>query len=370
MRTKSVSAAELAVLFLRLGFTAFGGPAAHIAVFEEEIVRRRAWLAREDFIDLLGAANLLPGPTSTELALFIGRELGGLPGLLAAGVGFTAPAVALSALCAWAYLRGAGLPAAQAALSGVKPVVVAVVAQALWRLSRTALKTVPLAGLAAAAACAALAGAPPLAVLIAAGLLAATLSGPRAPSLAAAAPLPLAAAAAPAPLGLGPLFFFFLKTGAVLFGSGYVLLAFLEDGLVAHRGWLTSAQLLDAVAVGQLTPGPVFSTATFVGYLVDGGAGAAAATLGIFLPAFVLVAASGPLLPRLRASTTAGGFLDGVNAASLGLLLGVLLTLGRSCLGSPTALGVGAVALLLLARGVNAALLVPAGAAAGLFLGR
>jgi chromate transporter len=370
MKGKNVSAPELAALFLRLGFTAFGGPAAHIAVFEEEIVRRRAWLARAEFLDLLGAANLLPGPTSTELALFIGRALGGLPGLLAAGLGFTAPAVALTALCAWAYARGAGLPAAQAALSGVKPVVVAVVAQALWRLGRTALESRALAVLAAAAACASVAGAPPLAVLVAGGLLSATLSGPRAPSLAAAAPLPLAAAAAPAPFGLAPLFLFFLKTGAVLFGSGYVLLAFLQDGLVVHRGWLTSAQLLDAVAVGQLTPGPVFSTATFVGYLVGGGAGAAAATLGIFLPAFVLVAASGPLLPRLRASPAAGAFLDGVNAASLGLLLAVLLALGRSCLGGPAALGVAAVALLLLARGANAALLVPVGAAAGFFLGR
>jgi chromate transporter len=360
-----VSRRELAALFLRLGFTAFGGPAAHIAIFEEEVVRRRRWLSREEFLDLLGAANLLPGPTSTELALFIGRALGGGAGLLIAGIGFCAPALLLTVACAWAYGRGAELPSTRAALAGVEPVVVAAVAHALWRLGRTALKTRALSALAAAAAAASLAGAAPLVVLVAGGLLSVALSRPRA-ALRALAPLPLAAAPAAAPFGLLPLFGFFFKTGAVLFGGGYVLLAFLQDGLVARRGWLTSRQVLDAVAVGQLTPGPVFSTAAFIGYVLGGGAGAAAAAIGIFLPAFVFVAASGPLIPRLRGSKTAAAFLDGVNAAALGLLLSVLVVLGRAALIGPAPALIAAASLLLLALGWNAAWLVPAGALAGL----
>jgi chromate transporter len=363
--------AELARLFLRLGATAFGGPAAHVALMQEEVVRRRRWMSGEEFLDLLGAANLLPGPTSTELALFIGRALGGGPGLLLVGLAFVAPAAALTGALAWAYARGAGLPAAQAALAGVKPVVVAVVAQALWRLSRTALKTRSLALLASIAAAAALAGLDPLAILAASGFLMAGLASPPG-RLSALAPAPLAAAAAPAAAAPAPwpLFLFFLKMGSVLFGSGYVLLAFLQDSLVERRHWLTSAQVLDAVAAGQLTPGPVFTTATFIGFLLGGPGGAVAATFGIFLPAFVLVALSGPLVPRLRSSRAAAAFLDGVNAASLGLMLAVLLALSRGVLVSVPSALIAAASLLLLARGFNSAWLVPAGAAAGLLVGR
>jgi len=362
--------ADVGLLFLRLGATAFGGPAAHIALIQEEVVRRRGWLTGEELLDLLGAANLLPGPTSTELAMLVGRALAGPRGLLVAGAAFIAPSALLTSALAWAYVRGAGLPPAQAALAGVKPVVVAVVAQALWRLSRTALKTPALALIASACAAAALAGLDALAILLAGGALAAALAAPGRLRALAPAPLAAAAGAGAAPFGLWPLFLFFLKVGSVLFGSGYVLLAFLQVGLVEQRHWLTSSQLLDAIAVGQFTPGPVFTAATFIGWLLGGARGAAAATAGIFLPAFVLVAASGPLVPRLRASRAAGAFLDGVNAASLGLMLAVLLTFGRAVLvGVPEGM-IAAWALFLLARGVNSAWLVPAGAAAGLLLRR
>jgi chromate transporter len=324
--------AELARLFLRLGTTAFGGPAAHIALMEDEVVRRRGWLSRAEFVDLIGAANLIPGPNSTELAIHVGFARAGWPGLVVAGACFIVPAALIVTGFAWAYVRFGSLPAAEGFLYGVKPVVIALVAQALWRLGRTALRTRWLAALALAAAAANALGADELAVLggAAALALAARVRG----SVNVIAPLGLAgapAAALTAP-SLTALFLFFAKVGSVLFGSGYVLLAFLRAGLVEERGWLTESQLLDAVAVGQVTPGPLFTTATFVGYLLGGGAGAAVATLGIFLPAFFFVAVSAPLLPRLRASPTAAALLDGVNAASLALMAVVTAQLARAAL--------------------------------------
>ncbi|HYG68935.1 MAG TPA: chromate efflux transporter, partial [Anaeromyxobacteraceae bacterium] len=297
---------ELALLFLRLGATAFGGPAAHVAMMEDEVVRRRAWLTREEFLDLLGATHLIPGPNSTELAIHVGHRRAGFPGLVVAGVAFILPAMLIVLAIAWAYVAFGEVPAAEGLLRGVKPVVVAVVLQALAGFARTAIRTGPLGAVAAAAAIASLAGAHELLVLAAAGVavVATRLArgGARPPAVALApaspivAPALAAGAAAAAPATAFGLFLAFVKIGSVLYGSGYVLLAFLRADLVERLGWLSEAQLLDAVAVGQVTPGPVFTTATFVGYVLAGTPGALAATAGIFLPAFVFVALSGPLV--------------------------------------------------------------------------
>ncbi|WP_244221718.1 chromate efflux transporter [Corallococcus exercitus] len=367
---------EVARVFLRLGLTSFGGPAAHIAMMEDELVRRRQWLPREEFLDLLGATHLIPGPNSTELAIHLGHRRAGWPGLLVAGVCFIVPAMLLTLAAAWAYVRFGTLPQAGALLYGVKPVILAVVLQALWGLGKTALTTRPRIAVAIGAAVASALGVNELLILAVSGAaLAAWLrarSAPASGSTLVLAPFALHGATvvtASVPFSLGGLFLFFLKVGSVLFGSGYVLLAFLRADLVEHWGWLTEAQLLDAVAVGQFTPGPVFTTATFIGYLVGGTPGAGLATLGIFLPAFVFVALSGPLVPRLRKSRTAGAVLDGVNAASLALMAVVTWQLGRAALvdGWTVALAVAGAALLLRWR-VNSAWLVLGGAAAGLLL--
>ncbi len=305
---------EIAAVFLRLGFTAFGGPAAHVALMEGEIVRRRRWITPARFLDLLGAANLIPGPSSSELALYLGYERAGLAGLLVAGGCFILPATLMTGGLAWVYLRFGALPRVDGALHGIKPVIVAVVLQALRGLAPKAMKTRPLIAVGVLAGAAAAFGVEPLAVLLGAGVAAVLARRPPPGDTApAVAPLLLSAASAPvAPTLLG-IFLVFLKLGATVFGSGYVLLAFLRADLVERLRWLTEAQLLDAVAVGQVTPGPVFTTATFIGYLLGGVPGAALATAGIFLPGFVLVAASRPLLARVRRSPRAGAFLDGVN---------------------------------------------------------
>lgn len=324
---------ELAGLFLKLGTIGFGGPAAHIALMEDEVVRRRSWFTREEFLDLLGATNLIPGPNSTELAIYIGHRRAGWPGLFLAGSCFILPAVLIVLGCGWAYVRFNALPQAGALLYGIKPVIIAIIAQALWGLCRTAVKNKLMAVVAAAAALAAFKGANELMLLLAAGLLAGFArflekQPARLPAFVWHIPglnSGWAAAVSTAPLaknavGLWPLFFFFLKVGSVLYGSGYVLLAFLRNGLVEKFGWLTESQLLDAIAIGQVTPGPLFTTATFAGYLVGGPPAALVATAGIFLPSFFFVAISGPFLPRLRSSPFASAFLDGVNAASLALM--------------------------------------------------
>jgi chromate transporter len=327
----------LAAVFLKLGLVGFGGPAAHVAMMEDEVVRRRAWLGRERFLDLLGATNLIPGPNSTEMAIHLGYLRAGWPGLVVAGTCFIAPAFAIVFGCAWAYVRFGTLPAAAGLLYGVKPVIIAVVVQALWGLGRAASRTRAIATVGLASIAAVAAGVHELVVLFGAG---AVLAGARRARDAGArgtvhgllAPLPVAAAgttAAAVPFGLLPLSLFFLKVGSILFGSGYVLLAFLHADLVERWGWLTEAQLLDAVAVGQVTPGPVFTTATFIGYVLAGAPGAALSTVGIFLPAFVFVALSGPLVPRIRRSPVAGAFLDGVNVASVALMAVVTARLAR-----------------------------------------
>lgn len=354
---------ELAILFLRLGATAFGGPAAHIALLEHEVVRRRGWLTSGEFLDRVGAAQLIPGPNSTELAIHIGLLRAGGWGLVVAGACFILPAAILVTGIAWGYQEYGQLPRMSALFYGIKPVLVAIVTQALWGLGRTALKSTGLAILAALVAAGSLIGVHELGLLFTAGLLGAVVfkrpdsDGKANASRAVLAPAPVSApmplatssmpavastaasaaasagvlgvSLAPAPFGLWPLFVFFLKVGSVLFGSGYVLLAFLDADLVNRWHWLSREQLLDAIAVGQFTPGPVFTTATFVGYLLGGIPGAVVATVGIFLPAFFFVAISAPLIPRLRQSPVAGAFLDGVNVASLVLMALVTFRLGE-----------------------------------------
>lgn len=384
---------ELAGLFLKLGLTAFGGPAAHIAMMRDEVVRRRQWLTDAEFLDLLGATNLIPGPNSTEMAIHIGHKRGGLPGLVLAGACFILPAMLIVLCIAWAYVRFGTLPQAQGILYGVKPVIIAVVVQALWALGRSAVKTRFLAAAALVATLLNFLGVNELAVLFGVGIaVAAILSAaryrkspvivtniaallrwrdflPRREStlLAAAAPGAATMAAAATPFALWPMFLFFLKIGSVLFGSGYVLLAFLRADLVERWHWLGDQQLLDAIAVGQFTPGPVFTTATFIGYVLGGAPAAFLATLGIFLPSFVFVAMSGPLVRHMRKSPTAGAFLDGVNVASLALMAVVTWQLSRTAIVDwMTLLLAAAGAVMLFLYKVNSAWLVTAGAIAGL----
>jgi chromate transporter len=360
---------EIAVLFLRLGATAFGGPAVHIAMMEDEVVRRRGWLSREEFLDLIAATNLVPGPNSTEMAIHLGYRRAGWPGFLVAGLCFILPSTLAVCGLAWAYLRFGRLPAAEGLLYGIKPVIVVIVAQALWALGRTAIKNAPLAFLAGIAIALGAAGVNELLLLLGGGvgalLLARTLR-PGAP--AAFVPWPLLAAAA-SPAELPHLFGSFVKIGSVLFGSGYVLLAFLRAELVVRLGWLSETQLLDAVAAGQMTPGPLSSTATFIGFVLRGLPGAAAATVGIFLPAFLFVALSGPLVPRIRRSATAGAFLDGVQVASLALMAVVTWQLGVHAVRDVPAVVIGVTsAVLLLHYRVNSSWLELGGAAAGVAL--
>jgi chromate transporter len=365
---------EIAIVFLRLGCTAFGGPAAHVALMESEIVRRRRWVTPARFLDLLGAANLIPGPSSSELALYLGHERGGVPGLLVAGACFILPATLMTGGLAWAYLRFGSLPRVDGALHGIKPVIVAVVLQALRGLAPRAMKTRLLAVIGVLAGVAAASGAEPLGVLLGAG--AATMIARRSPPLAgeaapALAPLLLSAATTPVPVTLFGVFLVFLKIGATVFGSGYVLLPFLRADLVERLHWLTEPQLLDAIAVGQVTPGPVFTTATFIGYLLGRAPGAALATVGIFLPGFVLVAASRPILARVRRSPAAGAFLDGVNVGSLALMALVTWQLGRAAIvDGTTATLAAASAVLLLRFEVSATWLILGGAVVGVAAAR
>jgi chromate transporter len=373
---------EVAAVFLRLGATAFGGPAAHIAMMRTEFVERRKWLDDEAFTDLIGAANLIPGPNSTEVAIHLGHRRAGAAGLVTAGVCFILPAFLIVLGLAWLYVRFGTLPETRAALYGAKPVILAVVAQALVGLSKSVLKGPVMIGFAVAALIASLLGASELLVVFLPGLLLGGNEWRKSPSAKAGLPLLAVTVAVGGFLGLsiflnsrsgggpaaGPwtLFLEFLKIGSVLYGSGYVLLSYLETDLVRRLAWLSPGQLLDAVAVGQFTPGPVFTTATFVGYVAAGLPGAVAATLGIFLPSFIFVALSARALPKLRSLPTTAAFISGVNAASLGLMAAVLFKLGGDAIRDPLAGAVALAALaLLLQTKVNSAWLVLAGAVLG-----
>jgi chromate transporter len=366
---------EVAWYYLRLGFTAFGGPAAHIAMMHEETVVRRKWLTDQEFLDLLGATNLIPGPNSTEMAIHIGFRRARWLGLLAGGICFILPAMLIVLGLAVLYVRFGSLPQVGWVLYGVKPVVIAIIVQALWTLAKNALKSGFLIFLGAAVLVAFLGGANALVLLLVSGL-AAMLVGNwrrwrRVPPAALALPAASASALASlsSPFNLPLLFLNFFKIGSVLYGSGYVLLAFLRADFVVHLGWLTDRQLLDAIAVGQITPGPVFTTATFIGYLLGGMPGALLATLGIFLPSFVLVAVSNPLVPRLRGSPWVGSMLDGVNVASLGLMAAVSAQLGMASLTDPVTVLIGLSSLLFLIRTrINSTWLIAGGGLAGILV--
>ncbi|MBL8989693.1 MAG: chromate efflux transporter [Gemmatimonadetes bacterium] len=374
------SLGELAAVFGRLGTISFGGPVVHVAMMEDEVVARRQWLTREEFLDYVGATNLIPGPNSTELAIHIGYSRRGWPGLVVAGVSFILPAAVIVAAIGWLYLRVGTVPAAAGLLYGIKPVVIAIVLQALWRLARTALASWQLGLLGAVAVLAFAGGVHELLVLGGSGFVMGVWRGrPRdGPGRAVGSWgwMPVVAGgmlstgapvvAGTVPFSLAVLGATFVKIGAVLFGSGYVLLAFLRQDFVERLGWLTEGQLLDAVAVGQMTPGPIFTAATFVGYLLGGGWGAVVATVGIFLPAFVFVALTGVIVRRIRHSPAARAVIAGVNVASLALMAVVTWQLARSALVDPPTIVVAlASAAVLLRSKLNSAWLVLAGAMVG-----
>jgi chromate transporter len=364
------SIGEIAGLFLRLGLTAFGGPAAHLGLMEREAVARRHWMSRESFLDLVGACNLLPGPSSTQVAMALGYTRLGWLGLVTAGACFITPAALATLGLAWAYVQYGSLPQAQGLLYGAKPAMMALIAQAVWKLGRTALKNAWLAAAGAACFATALLGAPPLAELIVCGsVMLAIAWGRRRTNVAMGlALLPVGAGGgAASAIGLWPLLLVFLKLGVVVFGSGYVLLAFLQADLVDRLHWVTQGQLLDAVTAGQVTPGPLFATATFLGYVIDGWSGAAVATTAIFLPSFVLAGVAAMLASRIRRSVLAGAFLDGVNVAAVAVMASVAITLGRAALVDAWTWGVGVTSVgLLIGTKVNPAWLIVGGAMVGM----
>jgi chromate transporter len=363
---------EIAKEFLRLGFVAYGGPAAHIAMMEERFVRRLAWISRDRFLDLLAAVSLLPGPSSTELAIYLGELRGGLGGLVVAGSCFILPAAVLVVALAWAYGTYGTVPQVAGLLFGIKPVVVALIAQAVWNLATTALKNAALAALAVSVVILATLGIPVLGLLIGAGVLWILIYEGRRlakPAACSAGVLGFLSAGTATAVGIVPLCLYFLKIGAVLFGSGYVLLAVLRADLVVRLHWLTDAQLLDAIAVSQATPGPFFTVATFIGYLLAGWKGAALATLGMFLPAFVYVAVTAGFLPKLRQSPVASAFLDGVNATAVALMGFVGWQFARAAMVNVPAVILALVSLVLVFRyKANSVWLVLGGALLGMLL--
>ena len=368
---------EVVRLFLRLGFTAFGGPAAHIAMMHDEVVKRRQWMTDQHFLDLVGATNLIPGPNSTEMAIHIGYERAVWRGLVAAGLCFIMPAVFIVLTLAWVYVEVGSTPQGNALMVGIKPVIIAIVVQALYRLVPSATKSPILMAIGIGALALYLLGFNELLVLFGGALLVVAIQAVRRfPQmtlawlpLMAVKPILLPQAVAVDTPSLTRVFLVFLKAGALLYGSGYVLLAFLRNDLVVNYGWMTEQQLLDAIAIGQFTPGPVFTTATFVGYVLAGVPGAIVATIGIFLPSFLFVALLARVMPYVRKSPWSAAFLDGVNVSALGLMAGVTWQLGRAAIVDiPTALLAIIAAVLLFRLKINSAWLVLAGGVIGLVM--
>jgi chromate transporter len=380
---------ELIGLFLRLGFTAFGGPAAHIAMMRTEVVERRRWISSERFVDLIGITNLIPGPSSTELAIYLGYLRAGWLGLLVAGVCFIGPAMLIVLALAWAYVTYGALPQVDWLFYGVQPVVVAIIAQAIWNLGRTILRGVLAAVVALLVFVLYLLGVNVLVLLFGGALFFGALrlveqqwkskqalksvlvpvglEARNFPWKAALPALGTGLLATSVPFSLVILFLAFLKLGVVVYGSGYTLLAFLRTDLVQNLHWLTDKQLLDAVSIGQFTPGPVFTTATFLGYLLGGFPGAALATLGIFLPSFLFISLIHPVAARLRQAAWTATLLDGVNAAALALMTGVLFQLGQHALSDVLTWAIALVSFVILLRWkINSVWLIAAGAALGL----
>ncbi|MFN7119644.1 MAG: chromate efflux transporter [Saprospiraceae bacterium] len=347
---------EIALLFLKLGATAFGGPAAHIALMEQEVVRRRGWLTHEHFLDLIGATNLIPGPNSTEMTMHVGYERAGWRGLFVAGICFILPAALITLGFAMLYKQYGTLPEVAPFFLGIQAAVIAIILQAVYNLAKKAVKNIPVAIIGVVALASALLGVNEITAVLGGGVLAVLwFQGKRlfqGSEVKHLLPVLLFQAGAVLPLdfSLGKLFFVFLKVGALLFGSGYVLVAYLEDELVTKLHWLTQSQLLDAVAIGQFTPGPLFTTSTFIGYQLGGLSGAAVATLGIFLPAFLFVWLLNPLVPRMRRSRVLGFFLDGVNIAAVAVMLAAVVQLGSSVVQDWRSILIGVVSLFILLR--------------------
>ncbi|MFZ5878470.1 MAG: chromate transporter [Chloroflexota bacterium] len=371
---------EVFTSFLKLGFTAFGGPAAHIGMFRDEFVRRRKWLTDEAFLDLLGATNLIPGPNSTEMAIHIGYLRAGWAGLIVGGLAFTLPAMLIVLVFAWLYVEYGSTPQASWLLYGVKPVMIAIILQALWELGRKAIKGKLTLAIGIACVVLYFLGVNEVLLLFAGGsalMLIQNWTRLRKAKLSILLPLRFDTAsllnaalptltAAPVTFSLSTLFLTFLKIGAILYGSGYVLVAFLRADFVERLGWLTEQQLIDAIAIGQITPGPLFTSATFIGYLLGGVPAALVATLGIFLPSYIFVAISNPIIPKLRQSPWMGSLLDGVIVASLGLMAAVTFQLGLASLIDLTALVIfGLSAILLIRYKVNTTWLILGGALIG-----
>lgn len=363
---------EIAWLFLKLGTIGFGGPAAHIAMMHDEVVKRRKWMDEERFLDLVGATHLIPGPNSTEMAIHTGFVRAGWLGLITGGVSFILPAMLIVLSLAWLYMSVGSTPQAGWIFYGIKPVVIAIILQAIWDLGRKAVKdlTTAIAGLVVIILY--FAGINEIALLICGGLTVMLVKNARRlnrqtlPMLSLFA-APIAPLAAVKMFSMPLLFLIFLKIGSVLYGSGYVLMAYLRADFVARLGWLTDKQLLDAIAIGQVTPGPVLTTATFIGFILGGVKGAFLATLGIFLPSFIFVAVTNPLIPRIRKSSWASSMLDGVNVASMGLIAAVTWQLGRASLIDPLTIMIALASLLLLMKfRINSTWLIAGGAIIGL----
>lgn len=338
LKASSSRLREIASLFLKLGIFAFGGPAAHIAMMEEEVVQKRKWMGQQHFLDLVGATSLIPGPNSTEMTMHCGHERGGAWGLFTAGASFILPAVLITGGFAYLYVEYGQLPQVEPLLYGIKPAVLAVILSAVFKLGGKALKNVQLGVIGTLAALAVLLGLSEIFAILAAGALGLALHGLlrlRRNDAGLFLPLPLLlfqSAPAASSASLLQLFLTFLKVGSILFGSGYVLVAYLDGELVQKLGWLTRPELLDAIAIGQFTPGPVLSTSTFIGYQILGFWGAVVATLGIFLPSFFFVWLLNPLVPKIRQSKAAGAFLDAVNIGAVGIMAAVVLQLGGEVL--------------------------------------
>lgn len=336
MKTKG-NLKEVATVFFKLGLIAFGGPAAHVAMMEDEVVTKRKWMTREHFLDLMGATNLIPGPNSTEMTMHCGHERAGWKGLFVAGLSFIFPAVVFTTILAYLYVSYGKLPQIEPFLYGIKPAVIAIILSAIFKLGKKALKNWQLAVIGIATVIASLCGINEITIILAGGFIGLLCLG--IPQM-ADKKLSVLIPAFLIPSGIAltktvtntKLFFVFLKVGAILFGSGYVLVAYLDAELVEKLGWLTKSELLDAIAIGQFTPGPVLSTASFVGYQVNGIWGALAATLGIFLPSFLFVLILNPIVPRLRKSKLASGFLDAVNISAVGIMIGVTYRLSEEIL--------------------------------------
>tara|TARA_R110000787_G_scaffold96415_5_gene199807 strand:+ start:24643 stop:25758 length:1116 start_codon:yes stop_codon:yes gene_type:complete len=360
---------EIAKLFFKLGSIAFGGPAAHIAMMEDEVVRKRKWMTQEHFLDLVGATNLIPGPNSTEMTMHCGHERAGWKGLIVAGFSFIFPAVVITSVFAWLYNEYGQLPEIEPYIYGIKPAVIAIIIMAAYRLGKKAVKSVKLAiiGIIGIALC--LFGVNEIVVLFGSGLLGVLIHFFNTKSLKSFIPIFIFQFSNPVTIGDFKIFSIFLKIGAILYGSGYVLFAFLDSELVAN-GWLTRQVLIDAVAVGQITPGPVLSTATFIGWQMNGAMGALAATIGIFLPSFILVLLLNPLIPKMRKSRIIGALLDAVNVAAVALIIVVCIEMGKDTLTDWKMILIALIGItvVFVFKKLNSAYIVLGGALLGLFL--